>query len=575
MSCGTLMAQLTPEQRRNDFEQLAAWVAKAYAPYEWKRDALGIDAIAIRPWLLRAAEAPDDLAYFEVCAEYIASLRDLHSGFFVPSTFVAQIGMAADWYEGRALIDEIDRASLPAARFPFQIGDEVLRVDGVTAEEWTARISRLQSFANPESTRRWALDQWFYRAQAVIPRAHEIGESARVEVLRRETGLVETYEIPWRKSGKPLLAIGPVPSPRSVSSSALPGTINYQIRRAPREKRLRGFGSLRPAFTMPANYVLRFGSTAGDLIFSGSYESEGRRIGFLRIPVFPSGFSGIRALQQLAAEVAWFRVNTDVLVVDVMRNPGGDVCTTNEMLRYLIPFRFITVTDEFRPTLETIEAFRARLEDALLGGDPVEILFIQEYLKHVETAYREFRGRTGPIPACGFDMGLEPARDFRGNLLAYDKPLLVLIDGFSTSSADVFPAILQDAGRALLFGRPTAGGGGIPVGRVAGVYGEASVDISSTLGIRPKEVTVPGLPPTVYLENVGAWPDIEASIMTEENLLRGGQPFVESFTQVAVRLAAAGTGLPVPTGASIGPGPSESTLRRAPEHPTAVPHPRY
>jgi hypothetical protein len=262
-------------------------------------------------------------------------------------------------------------------------------------------------------------------------------------------------------------------------------------------------------------------------------------------------------VQQVAAEVAWFRTNTDVLVVDVMRNPGGDVCTTNDLLRYLIPYRFLAVGDEYRPTRETVDRFRLELEDLIqFGGDPVDIGFLQEYVRHVETAYGELRGRTGTIPACGYDIGVEPFRDSAGQPLAYDKPVLALIDEFSASSADVFPAILQDAGKAVLFGRATAGGGGIPVSREAGVYGESFVALSSTLGVRPKTAQAPGLPATNYIENTGARPDQEADIMTLDNLLHGGRPFVTAFTEAAARLAPVGGARLLPAVSSTRPAAS-------------------
>jgi hypothetical protein len=36
-------AQLTIDQKVSDFQALAALYAKRYGPYEWKRDALGVD----------------------------------------------------------------------------------------------------------------------------------------------------------------------------------------------------------------------------------------------------------------------------------------------------------------------------------------------------------------------------------------------------------------------------------------------------------------------------------------------------------------------------------------------------
>jgi len=209
------LAQMSPSQRRVDFEQLAGFVAKSYAPYEWKRDAFGFDAFEIEDWISRVENAKSDLEFFEICAEYVASLRDLHSGFYLPSDFLAAIPIGVDLYDGKALIDSISRGDLPASMYPFEIGDEIVSVDGEPALAWVSRISRQQSFANERATQRWALDQLFYRDQAVLPRASEIGDKAVVVVKRKSTGALETYEIPWEKSGTPYVVVGPVPSPKT------------------------------------------------------------------------------------------------------------------------------------------------------------------------------------------------------------------------------------------------------------------------------------------------------------------------------------------------------------------------
>ncbi len=48
---GGSFAQLTAEQKIADFQHLAGLFAKQYAPYDWKRDALGTDLLRIGPWL--------------------------------------------------------------------------------------------------------------------------------------------------------------------------------------------------------------------------------------------------------------------------------------------------------------------------------------------------------------------------------------------------------------------------------------------------------------------------------------------------------------------------------------------
>ncbi|MBI4892074.1 MAG: hypothetical protein HY821_15720, partial [Acidobacteria bacterium] len=313
-------AQTSRDQRRVDFEQLAGAVAKTYAPYAWKIQAFGYDALQIKPWLDRVAKTNDDLEYFELCMEYIASLRDLHSGYFLRSDFTAEIPIYVDLFDGKALVEYIDRLSLPASRFPFEVGDEVVSIDGVTPAAWMDYASRLQSFANERATRRWALDQIAYRQQAVLPRAHQIGADAELVVRRASTGALETYRLPWYKTGTPITVVGPVPAPtraKSISPRAAGETAQPELartvlsrRQSPREKRLRGFGITAPVFSLPDNFVLRLGRGRTDYVYSGSYTSAGQRIGFLRIPQFPSSSAAYSSmLRQVDAEVAWLRAN--------------------------------------------------------------------------------------------------------------------------------------------------------------------------------------------------------------------------------------------------------------------------
>ena len=139
-------AQMTTEQRVLDFQNLAALYAKRYAPADWKRRALGFDLFELKPWLDRVRAAKDDLEFFEIEAEYAAKLQDTHTGFQMTSNFAARlgagpvpnlpgatfIGVLVDIYDGKVLIDFINRTLLPASEYPFQVGDEIVSVDGLS-----------------------------------------------------------------------------------------------------------------------------------------------------------------------------------------------------------------------------------------------------------------------------------------------------------------------------------------------------------------------------------------------------------------------------------------------------------
>src|SRR5689334_21760985 len=99
---------LTADQRDADMTQLANMFAKEYAPYEWKRDVIGFDLYRLTPWLQRVHQA-DDLDVQEALLEYMASLQDSHAFMSFPSPFSAVLGFTVDIYDGKVLIDSINR----------------------------------------------------------------------------------------------------------------------------------------------------------------------------------------------------------------------------------------------------------------------------------------------------------------------------------------------------------------------------------------------------------------------------------------------------------------------------------
>jgi len=557
-------AQLTVEQRLHDFENLAATYARRYAPYEWKRDLLGFDLLQIGPWLDRVAQSSDDLEFYEIMLEYVASLDDTHSSFSVPSTFFADLGFSVDIYDNRVLIESINRTRLPVLQYPFQIGDELISVDGSPVDVLMTEFSRFFKRANPVATRRTVADFLTRRPQSRLPRLVDLGDQA-VVVIARQGGAQETFSIPWVKTGNPLRVIGPTPSPSTSSLFAVPGEgadlpsyyepwlelTNFRLPDndpllsgdtvlddgtvVPRRYVL-GLGSRTPVFVagLPANFVQRLGRTPTEFHFSGTYEADGLRIGYLRIPNFAPP-SEATATTELQNEIAYLEQNTDGLVVDVMRNTGGG-CYMLTAASYLIPTPFFFFGEEVRVTIARINGIAAALAAAINSGAPPFIIQIyQDILAQLQLAYSEGRPRTPPLPACSLQMhGNEPARDAQGNILAYTKPLIVLIDEFSISAGDIFPAMLQDNQRGPLVGTRTNGAGGSVSGFLVGTYSESVAGNTNTLVTRIAPVQVPGYPVAHYIENIGAHADIPLDYMTRANLLLGGRPFVDGFTGVIV-----------------------------------------
>ncbi|HEX5109922.1 MAG TPA: S41 family peptidase [Vicinamibacterales bacterium] len=597
-------AQLTQDQKIHDFENLAGNYAKRYAPYEWKKQLFGFDLFDLRPWLTRIRHSQDDLSFFEIMLEYVASLQDTHSQFSMPSSFVANLGFTVDIYDGRVMIDSINRTRLPLALYPFQLGDVLVSMDDRTSEEWIKYFSRFSAHSNPLATKRDAASFLTVRPQSNVPRVIDLPDNA-VVVIERAGGSRETYVIPWQKTGVPLRWIGAVPTPgtsgkkksllatespsyydawQELTNFALPQ--NHHLLAldstdnpsdTPLRRYVLGLGGRNPVFRagLPANFVQRLGQLPSHSHFSGIYEAGGLRIGVLRFPNFAPPPT---ATAELQAEIAFLEQNTDALVVDVMRNPGGG-CYMLTAASYLIPYPFFFFGEEIRVTISRINLVNAQLEAARNAGDTALVEIYTAILEELERAYRQGRALTNPVPACSTQLhGNQPAKDAQGNVIAYTKPLILLVDEFTISAGDIFSAMLQDNRRGALVGTRTNGGGGSVSGLQAGTYSESTATNTNTLVTRIAPVTVPGYPEAHYVENIGAHADIRLDYMTRENLLTNGRPFVDAFTAIVaeqVRTASecryAGPAVCAPPGATTSSTSSSSAPPPAADPEAATP----
>jgi hypothetical protein len=530
------LAQMTPAQREFDFRVLAANLNRYYAPSEWKRQLFGFDMFDLRPWLEKIRNAKDDLDYYDICSAYISSLGDSHANYTLPSNFIASTGVHVDIYDGKLVIDNVVRSVLPANRFPFGPGDELLAVDGKPALELLESFKQYTYSATADAAARSAAARLLSRPQILIPRAHEIGDTVSIRV-RRANGAEEDYTLPWIKSGQPLLNAGPVPSPnktaraaaRSVEEESAPAymapLLQLQNTRVefPDPDAVLNIGSSFPVWAFPASAA--YTPRPFSFFRNGVFQAEGFRVGFLRIPSF-SPTSNAAALAELDSHIQFLQENTDGLIVDVMRNPGGNACLVEEIQRRLIPYTFRAVGFELLANRLFLNSFSAAYENARASN--ADAWVVQSYAKIVEEmqgAIRENRPRTGSLPLCSPSLERVPAA------VTYTKPLMVMTDLYSASGADMFPAAIQDANRGIVFGTRTNGAGGNVFPFQTGVYSEAVSSATGSLMTRRNPMVIHGYPTSSYIENVGVHPDVYADVMTLDNLRTGGRPFVEAFSR--------------------------------------------
>jgi hypothetical protein len=450
-------AQLTADQKLTDFKALAGLYDKNYGPYEWKKEVFGFDLLALQPWLDQVRASSNDLAFYDVCVRYVASLHDSHDEFILPSYYEAALPLTADIYDGKVLVDFVDNTVLDPGTYPFTVGDELLSVDGVSMATWMNVLApyTVNGRANPLSVQRLAtaitLDRyqgWYTYANKVQP-----GDFATVVIRDQNTGKATSYSIAWETIFLPLLEEGKVPNPKGMASmNKLPKPQTLTLRsmkeraamgnnlwhaymgvpaaRAARmsasasvptksgsslRKNLHSFSSLHadhvlaggidpfgsffPLFNPPAGFQLRLGAGATDEFLSGTFPVGSKNIGFIRIPSFEP-LDENNAVAQFQAEMIYFEANTDGLVVDLMGNGGGDGCYANLLAQALIPQKFQPIRLQVRATEFWIENFELALIQAEENGASNQTLnTLADALQETQEALGQNRGFTPPIDA--------------------------------------------------------------------------------------------------------------------------------------------------------------------------------
>ncbi|OYW07714.1 MAG: hypothetical protein B7X34_10355 [Acidobacteriia bacterium 12-62-4] len=536
-------AALTKEQKIFDFTVLAQTFAANYGPYHWKVRALKYDAMDLKPWLAKVEATRNDIEFLEVLIDYVASLKDGHASLSFFGTFRATLGFTTDIYDGKVLIDSINRTTQPLSRFPAVVGDELVSFGGQPVGAVIDQLEKYQTVGNPRATRRLAANILTIRPQSLIPSAASVGDTVEVEVRRAESGELEKYTLPWTKTGIAFTDLGTVPVARDASKRG-PRALEIQddslpaymqpiapllTARLPRDPEgVLNYGAVAPIYGFPTGFRLRLAGGT-DFFASGTYVVEGKTIGWIRIPSFQPP-SAAAAIQIFEREMAFFQENTDGLVIDAMRNPGGSVAFVEALLQRVIPFPFRTLGFEIRATNSWAQSFASVLSSARqFGAEPWIVQHLENNYNDVLQANRE-GGTTGSL-----SLNSTGSLILLPSPLAYRKPLIALADDISASAGDFFPAVIQDNGRGKIVGYQTMGLGGNVVAYDGTVYSEVGARVTQSLMTRREPVVTAEFPTAAYVENIGVRPDIELDYMTRENLMNRGVPFVEAFTKIILQ----------------------------------------
>ena len=138
-----------------------------------------------------------------------------------PRRSARRFRLSVDIYDGKVLIDAINRAALPVAQYPFAIGDELVSVDGRPVQELIQSFRKYAIAANQRSTDRTAAARIVSRSQQIMPHVPELGDTATLVIRLASTGARTPTRFPGARSAYPSRRKGRCRAP-SASSSVRP-----------------------------------------------------------------------------------------------------------------------------------------------------------------------------------------------------------------------------------------------------------------------------------------------------------------------------------------------------------------
>jgi hypothetical protein len=190
-----------------------------------------------------------------------------------------------------------------------------------------------------------------------------------------------------------------------------------------------------------------------------------------------------------------------------------------------------------RPFWSRISGFYNSWINAKASGAPQAVIDQYELVfKAMLAANTQGQTITDSLPLCTSSLTRAPFMDADGNVLAYKNQIMMLIDEFSTSTADSVAGMLRDSNRVVLYGMRTNGAGGNNTTFDAGSYSEGSAGMTLALQTRKEKHLNGSYPYTDLIENSGVWPDVARDYMTKDNLLQNGAPFLRNVLQHAAAL---------------------------------------
>ncbi|MDF2549430.1 MAG: protease-like factor [Chlamydiales bacterium] len=508
--CGSLSSEpLEPQAKGISFQEraameldhIAAILVERYAPYQRKKELFAWDLAKELQKAKAELSLQRDLSLKEkqrIVSRFLNTTGDYHVNVQFYSTEEARLPFKIIQAEGAYYITSIDRSRLPQASYPIQEGDQILAFNERPIEEEIEAMRTAkgwaQNFPSAESTEAMLASLVTHRRACL---GEEVPQGLLSIRVKQSDQKERDFYLVWEYFEEQILSYDPPIENRLRSkgdffSDEMLVDLLAKVQRGPEViPQLKkffhqslihsSFSAINPEAASPWDMGARksFIPPLGPMIwqspehfpyFAYIYQNEDKKlIGYLRIPHYQGSIGFARLFQEIIAK---FQEVTDGLIIDQVNNPGGHLFHLYTLLSMLTdqPLE----TPHHRIMLSTDDLFLARLLLSLLDemGTPEQaagliglftspyptnyqnVLLVKEYCRFVINQCEQGKKLSDPYYLLGVDQ-IQPHPTTR-----YTKPILLVTNEKDYSAADICPAILQDAKRAVLIGGRTAGAGG-------------------------------------------------------------------------------------------------------------------
>ena len=496
---------LTKAQKLEDFNYLVSVINANYGPLEYKMSAKVVDIANLNIHFQNLVESTtSNRDFYYTLVKYVAAYKDGHFGIRVPSTVIKSCAVVTDLVDGKVLITGIDRTKVTKEQFSFEIGDEVVNIDGQPIKDYLDTTSLYVGSGSELSTRRTAAWTVFFRRAARLP--VPAATNVKFEIRRGTSETIEAGEMKWHVEGR---GLDQMPSPTLEFA-------NFNLSRGFVSHGSSDFNDLsnrsfqdfvHPDADVPyaCSGTTRIAIPEGASVimkepFVAYYHATPKgNVGYLRIPHYsPEEQAGKSELQvtyewlaQYEFAVRELEKNTVGLVIDQDHNCGGSVWIVHKMVSLFMDQPFRQTHFELLATKESFIDF-GKWVDAT-PKNTLDHEAVSKVLNLIETAWTSGISRLTPKIAIDGYATMLP------NPIRYTKPVVMLIDEMAGSGGDAFPAMMKGLGRVKLFGQTTSGLCGHVQMYPAGLpNSQMKFSLTKSLFYRPDGVAI---------ENNGAVPD--------------------------------------------------------------------